>query len=61
MMEKRKPIKGDTIVLAVGMRPNNKLEKELTGVVDLHTIGDCVEPRNILEAKEEALRVVRQI
>jgi 2,4-dienoyl-CoA reductase-like NADH-dependent reductase (Old Yellow Enzyme family)/thioredoxin reductase len=57
----RKTIQGDTIVFAMGTRPNNELEKELTGLVGLHTIGDCLEPRNILEAREEALRVVRRI
>ena len=57
----RKTIQGDTIVFAVGVQPNNELEKELTGLVDLHTIGDCLEPRNILDAREEALRVVRRI
>ncbi len=57
----RMTLKGDTFVLAVGLRPDNDLMKKLTGVAELYSLGDCVEPRNILEAKEEAVRVVRQI
>lgn len=53
---------GDTVVLAVGMRPNNNLAKELRGkVMALHVIGDCTEPRRIAEAIEEGFRVAREI
>jgi 2,4-dienoyl-CoA reductase-like NADH-dependent reductase (Old Yellow Enzyme family)/thioredoxin reductase len=57
----RKTVKAETVVLAVGLRPYKDLEKELSGVTDLYLIGDCVEPRNILEAKEEAVRIALQI
>jgi 2-enoate reductase len=37
----------DTVILAVGMRPENKLAKELEGVVPkVYTLGDCVKPKD---------------
>jgi len=37
----------DTVILAVGMRPENKLAKELEGLVPkLYTLGDCVKPKD---------------
>ena len=48
-------IKGDTVVLAGGLTPNRKLFDELAQVPELevYAIGDCVEPRTILEAIHE--------
>ena len=37
----------DTVILAIGMRPENKLARELEGVVPhLYTLGDCVKPKD---------------
>jgi 2,4-dienoyl-CoA reductase-like NADH-dependent reductase (Old Yellow Enzyme family)/thioredoxin reductase len=37
----------DTVILAVGMKPENKLAKDLEGLVpELHTLGDCVKPKD---------------
>ena len=37
----------DTVILAVGMRPENKLARELEGLVPkLYTLGDCVKPKD---------------
>jgi 2,4-dienoyl-CoA reductase (NADPH2) len=37
----------DTVILAVGMRPENKLAKELEGLVpELYSLGDCVKPKD---------------
>jgi 2,4-dienoyl-CoA reductase (NADPH2) len=37
----------ETVILAVGMRPENKLAKELEGLVPkVYTLGDCVKPRD---------------
>ncbi len=45
---------GDTIVIAVGMRPENNLAGKLRGLVsDVNVIGDAVSPRRIKEAVEE--------
>jgi 2,4-dienoyl-CoA reductase-like NADH-dependent reductase (Old Yellow Enzyme family)/thioredoxin reductase len=44
-------IEADTVVLAVGAKPNNALVKELDGkVTELYAIGDCVEPRRMINA-----------
>jgi NADPH-dependent 2,4-dienoyl-CoA reductase/sulfur reductase-like enzyme len=56
------PLEADTVVLAVGMRPDNQLARELDGVVpELHTLGDCVYPRDAavvaLRAAELAARI----
>jgi 2-enoate reductase len=41
------PLEADTVVLAVGMRPEDRLARELEGIVpELHTLGDCVHPRD---------------
>jgi len=58
----RKLIKADTIVLAVGMRPNNDIFKELEGEIsELYAIGDCVEPRRTFEAIHEGAEISRKI
>lgn len=55
-------IKGDAVVLAVGAIPNRELADALEGKVkELHTIGDCNEPRIIMEAVYEGSRVARRI
>ncbi|RPJ56141.1 MAG: FAD-dependent oxidoreductase [Dehalococcoidia bacterium] len=44
-------IEAGTVVIAVGDRPNNALERELKGIVhELHMVGDCVQPEGIAEA-----------
>jgi 2,4-dienoyl-CoA reductase (NADPH2) len=48
---------GDTVILAAGMRPCNKLVSQLTGkVAEIYSIGDCVEPKRIGEAIKAAYR-----
>ena len=49
-------IKGDNVVIAAGLTPNRKLFDELAQVPEfdeVYAVGDCVEPRTILEAVEE--------
>jgi pyruvate/2-oxoglutarate dehydrogenase complex dihydrolipoamide dehydrogenase (E3) component len=37
----------DTVILAVGMRSENRLVQELKGIVsEIHIVGDCVKPRD---------------
>ena len=44
-------IEVNTVVLAVGAKSNNELFKSLNNVVpEIHMVGDCVEPRRILDA-----------
>lgn len=48
---------GDTVVVAIGMEPDNKLAEELEGEVDeLLCVGDCVEPKRIAQATEAGFR-----
>jgi 2,4-dienoyl-CoA reductase (NADPH2) len=59
---RRRLVAGDTIIFAAGMKPNNNLKKALQGKVpELYEVGDCVKPRHIRDAVEEAARVARLI
>ena len=52
----------DTIILAVGMRPENKLAKELEGVVPkVYTLGDCVKPKDAAAVAVQAGQLARMI
>ncbi|MCJ7594316.1 MAG: FAD-dependent oxidoreductase [Desulfobacterales bacterium] len=54
---KRQTIEADTIVIAAGSRGNIGLYEELKGKVpELHAIGDCKEPRDIMEAISEGAK-----
>lgn len=54
---KEQTIKADTVVLATGTRPNTELLHILEGrVSEVYPVGDCVEPRNILESMKEGYR-----
>jgi 2,4-dienoyl-CoA reductase-like NADH-dependent reductase (Old Yellow Enzyme family)/thioredoxin reductase len=55
-------LRADTIVLAVGAEPDNKLAEEIRNMVPkLYRIGDCVEVRTILDATNEGAEVGREI
>jgi 2,4-dienoyl-CoA reductase-like NADH-dependent reductase (Old Yellow Enzyme family)/thioredoxin reductase len=55
---KRQTIEADTIVIAAGSRGNIGLYEKLKGTVpELHAIGDCKEPRDIMEAISEGAKV----
>jgi 2-enoate reductase len=44
-------LKADTVVLAVGLKPEVKLTRALEGAkAEVHSIGDCREPRKIIDA-----------
>ena len=52
----------DTLVLSMGVRPVNRLEKNLNELgVNFTSIGDCVVPRSAEEAIYEGLVVAREI
>ncbi len=56
--EGRTLLKCDTVVLAVGAKPDRKLADALRGrVEEIYLVGDCVSPRKILEAVEEGFMV----
>lgn len=50
-------IEADAVVLAAGGKPNTELLEMIEGTVsEIHVVGDCVEPRRILEAISEGYR-----
>ncbi|MEM2482186.1 MAG: NAD(P)/FAD-dependent oxidoreductase [Candidatus Nezhaarchaeales archaeon] len=52
----------DTVVLAVGTKPVNKLYEELVGkVAEVYKIGDCLEPRKAINATHEAADLALKI
>jgi 2,4-dienoyl-CoA reductase-like NADH-dependent reductase (Old Yellow Enzyme family)/thioredoxin reductase len=52
----------DTIVLAAGSKPNIELKQELEKMgVEVKCVGDCVEPRTILEAIKEGWLAASEI
>ena len=54
----RKTIEVDTIVLAAGAIPEQKLYGELKEKVpETYLVGDCVEPRTIREAIADGYRI----
>jgi 2-enoate reductase len=51
-------IEADKVVLALGLKPDAKLYEELKdGVPELYMIGDCVEPRKIIDATHDGYRI----
>ncbi|MBI4331275.1 MAG: FAD-dependent oxidoreductase [Chloroflexi bacterium] len=55
-------VRADTVVIAAGSRPNNKLAEDLKGkVAGLYVIGDCQKPGKIVDATAEGERVGREI
>ncbi|MGD8868489.1 MAG: FAD-dependent oxidoreductase [Gemmatimonadales bacterium] len=52
----------ETVVLAVGVRSNRELADGLEGSgLELHVVGDAVEPRRVLEAIQEAFEVAAEL
>lgn len=56
---KESTLKADTVVLAAGMESKDKLSEALAG--EVHAIGDCVEPRRVINAIWEAFRTARLV
>lgn len=55
-------LEADTIILAWGEKPDNRLAQALREKVpELYPVGDCVEPYNIMFAMHSAYRVAREI
>ncbi|MDO8490918.1 MAG: FAD-dependent oxidoreductase, partial [Dehalococcoidia bacterium] len=55
-------IEADTVVIAAGARPRSGLYDALKDkVAEVYRIGDCVKPRDIMEAISEAYDVARSI
>ncbi len=55
-------LKADCIVLACGLKSDRRLAEALgDGVPEVHAIGDCVEPRKLMNAIWEGFRIARLI
>jgi NADPH-dependent 2,4-dienoyl-CoA reductase/sulfur reductase-like enzyme len=51
-------LEADTVILAVGFKPNDKILKELEGInAQVYVVGDCLEPRNAKDAINEGATV----
>ena len=58
----RREVKANTVILAVGLKPDNSLYKSLAGeIAEVHAIGDCQEPVNVMKAIWDAYEVGRCI
>ncbi len=52
----------DTVVLAVGVKPERELAGQLKELLPaVYSIGDCVEPRDVMYAIREAAEIARRI
>jgi 2-enoate reductase len=60
--QRRKTLKADTVAVAVGMKPLRDLVEMLSGrAFEVYPIGDCSEPRKVIDAMWEAYRVSRRV
>ncbi|MDD5094408.1 MAG: FAD-dependent oxidoreductase [Dehalococcoidia bacterium] len=58
----RRELKADSIVMALGFKPQSVLHDALAGKVpELYAVGDCVQPRNIMHAMWEGFHTSRLI
>ncbi|MBW2058884.1 MAG: FAD-dependent oxidoreductase [Deltaproteobacteria bacterium] len=51
----------ETVVIALGLRPNRELAEALKDRAEVYPIGDCVEPREALNAVWEGFDVARRL
>ncbi|MCD6300060.1 MAG: FAD-dependent oxidoreductase [Dehalococcoidales bacterium] len=58
---KQNKLSSDTVVLATGLKPNSRLEALKGKVPEIYAIGDCVEPRKVINAIWEGFRIARLI
>ena len=59
-MERAFPI--ETVVIAVGVRPNRTLSNALAGNdLEVHIVGDALEPRQALEAIREGFDIGNKV
>ena len=59
---KRNTLSADTVVVAIGLKSNDELSEALRDKVpELYVIGDCVEPRKVINAIWEGFRTARLV
>ena len=55
-------IEADAVVIATGASPNNALLKNVESKVpEVYAIGDCAEPRNLMEAISDGFYAARAL
>lgn len=55
-------VEGDVVVIAMGAVANNEISEAIKGeVAEIYTVGDCNEPRIIMEAVYEGSMIARRI
>lgn len=54
-------LEADTFVMAVGSKPNNDLINKLPKSIAVYPVGDCVKPRNIIDAVAEGAKAGLEI
>lgn len=55
-------VKADNVVLALGLKPREEVVRALKGLVpETYAVGDCVEPRKIMDAIHEGFRVALDV
>jgi 2-enoate reductase len=58
----RQAIEAETIVVACGTRSRNAIVEEIKKIVpEVYVVGDCVRPRSILDAMDEAAKIGRAL
>jgi 2-enoate reductase len=59
---RRSMLEADTVVLALGLKRNERLLESVRGKVpEVYTVGDCVEPRKVINAIWDGFRTARLI
>src|SRR5699024_5672640 len=58
---KEEEIPCDSVILAMGFMPNNKIYEELKDQIDIVNIGDSIEARKVLNATKEAYDAILDI
>jgi len=59
---KKRTIKADTVVIALGLKPDDKLYESLRRkIAHLHALGACREPRNIMGAIWDSYEIAHAI
>ncbi|MBN1837922.1 MAG: hypothetical protein JW820_18840, partial [Spirochaetales bacterium] len=51
----------ETVIIGMGLRADGSLTEALAGRTELHAVGDCVEPREVLEAVYEGFEAGRAV
>ena len=55
---KKQTIEANTVVLAIGAVPNSELLKSVSDLgIEIHSVGDCIEPRRIIDAISDGHRI----